>query len=181
MSACTGSDLRTGSYRIMISWNIRKRCPINQASAQQSPEAHPSYIVRIWRHSLFRYVLVGGSAFLLDAGTLWCMHSVLGAGLAISTAIAFWVGFIFSYLAQRAFSFRSNVPHGKGLIFYILLLVFNMFATMGIVALTAGNSMHWITGKTAATVLVACWNYFAYRWLVFPASSQDSYLSGTEK
>lgn len=130
-------------------------------------------ITRITRHSVFRFLLIGGLAFLIDAGLLWALHQLLLWPLWLASGVAFLIGFVFSYTLQRAFSFGSDVPHGQGLFRYMVVLGFNTLATMLIVQLLGSTPLGWVGAKVTATVVTTIWNYFLYRWWVFPAPGTD--------
>lgn len=128
--------------------------------------------LNIWHHSLFRFLLVGVLAFALDAGILWFLFTIFELPLWLSAGIGFLTGFVFSYLFQRAFSFRSETPHGRGLLRYLALLGFNTLATMFIVEVIGNTPLTWISGKMVATVITTAWNYFLYRSWVFPRNQE---------
>lgn len=119
------------------------------------------------RHSAVRYLFVGALAFLIDIGLLWLLRDVLHWPLWLASGLSFLVGFVFSYTLQRAFSFRSNVPHGRGIIRYLLLLGFNTIATMVIVEFLGHTVLGWAGAKVCATLATTMWNYFLYKSWVF--------------
>ena len=119
-------------------------------------------------HPAVRYLLAGGLAFLVDFALLALFREILGWPTWFAAAAAFIVSFAFTYTIQRFFSFRSDTPHGAALLRYTLLVIFNTAATAGIVAVSDQTSAGWIVGKVAATAATTIWNYFAYRYWVFP-------------
>lgn len=129
---------------------------------------------RLLGHSAVRYLLVGGCAFLFDAGLLALFREVFHWPVWVSAGAAFLLSFFFTYSLQRAFSFKSELPHGQALVRYILLVAFNTLATMGIVSVVALSPLGWLGGKVIATALTTVWNYFVYRWWVFPPSKDES-------
>lgn len=131
-------------------------------------------IRRLLGHSAVRYLLVGGCAFLFDAGLLALFREVFHWPVWVSAGAAFLLSFFFTYSLQRAFSFQSELPHGQALIRYIVLVAFNTLATMGIVSIIAVTPLGWIGGKVIATALTTVWNYFVYRWWVFPPAKVES-------
>lgn len=131
-----------------------------------------------WSNSAFRYLLAGGAAFLVDAGLLALFLYVFGWPVWLSAAVSFVLSFAFTYTAQRLFTFKTTLPHGKALIRYVLLVAFNTVATSLIVTLLSGTPLTWAGGKVVATLASTFWNYFVYRYWIFPA--EDVSHSGLE-
>ena len=117
--------------------------------------------------SAVRYLIAGGVAFLFDFGMLWLFREVFGWPTWVAAGSAFVLSFAFTYTIQRVFSFGSDAPHGRTLLRYTLLVLFNTFATAGIVALIDLTPAGWALGKVVATVMTTIWNYFVYRFWVF--------------
>lgn len=118
-------------------------------------------------HSAPRYILVGGLAFIVDAGLVALFYEGLAVNLALSTAMGFLVSFVFSYLVQRAFSFSFDGPIAGSVGKYVLLVAFNMVANILVVELFSSLGWGWFWGKVVSTVLIASWNYFLFRFWIF--------------
>lgn len=138
------------------------------------PDAPVGLVARIWRNSAFRYLLAGGTAFLVDAGLLAIFREVFGWPVWASAGTAFVLSFFFTYFVQRVFAFGSDLPHGKALFRYIVLVAFNTLATMGIVSLVALTPLGWFVGKVIATGATTVWNFFIYRAWVFPPAMETT-------
>lgn len=135
------------------------------------PSSFRSRAGDISRHSAFRYLLAGGAAFIVDFALLALFRQVFGWPTWIAAGVAFVGSFAFTYTVQRYFTFGSQAPHGRALIKYALLVVFNTLATAAIVALIDMTPAGWVVGKVVATVVTTIWNYFAYRYWVFADSA----------
>ncbi|HEV7848619.1 MAG TPA: GtrA family protein [Mycetocola sp.] len=144
------------------------------------PAKGPSFFAAFFGHSAVRYLLVGGSAFVLDIGLLALFHEVLNLPVWLATGFAFILSFVYTFTMQRAFSFGGTSPHGPALVRYSTLVAFNTLATMGIVTLLSATPLGWAGGKVLSTVFSTIWNYFAYRYWVFaaPRFSPDSVPDG---
>lgn len=129
--------------------------------------ASPSRFRAIASHSAVRYLFAGGLSFLVDFGLLALLHEVLFWPVWLASGVSFLVSFAFTYTIQRYFSFNSLSPHGRALVRYALLVVFNTLATVAIVSLVNVSPLSWAGGKVIATVATTAWNYFAYRYWVF--------------
>lgn len=134
-------------------------------------------VTSVTRHSGFRYLLIGGTSFLIDIGLLALFRQILDWPLWLATGSAFLLTFAFNYSLQRAFSFGSDAGHGRTLLKYITLLAFNTLATIAIVWLVDSTGLGWGVGKVVATVITTGWNYFVFRYWVFAQSSRDTAAS----
>jgi putative flippase GtrA len=124
-----------------------------------------------------RYVLVGGLAFLIDIGLLWLLHEGLRVPLAISTPVAFLLSFAITFFLQRALTFRTSAGVVGSAVKYTLLVAFNTVATTLIVTGGASLGLPWEWAKVIAVASTTVWNYFGYRYWIFPhsrASTRDT-------
>ena len=123
-------------------------------------------IRKVFNHSGFRYLLVGGSSFVLDFGVLYVLHEIAEIRLWISTGIAFLCSFFYNFTLQKMFAFSSQAHTPRSLVKYVLLVGFNTIATIGIVAVLYVY-IGWIAAKIVSTVMTTVWNYLAYRHIIF--------------
>lgn len=131
--------------------------------------ARQSGVRRVLDHSATRYLVVGGSALLLDLGLLTLFYRGFGAPLWLATACGFWGSFAFNFTLQRRFAFGGQTPTGRALLRYCMLLAVN--SLVNIVFVEAFERMGWgfAAGKIVVTVAQTFWNYLAYRHWVFAA------------
>ena len=127
---------------------------------------------RAWQSPVVRFLGIGGAAFVLDLGLLIVGRDVLHLELSLATALAFWLSLAFSFLMQRHFAFSSSAGFLTSAWRYGVLLAVNSAATVLIVAAFEALGPGYIVGKFAATALVTVWNFFAYRYWVFPAPAE---------
>ena len=123
---------------------------------------------RLWSSSAVRYLVVGVFAYAFDVGLLALIHDALGIAVAVAAPVAFLTSFGVTYLLQRTFAFRSQSSMRASAVKYALLVAFNTVATTGIVALAPVVGLPWIVGKTAAVASTTVWNFFCYRYWIFP-------------
>ncbi|MCT9818770.1 GtrA family protein [Microbacterium sp. W1N] len=119
---------------------------------------------------LVRYLLVGGLSFLIDIGLLALLHEIFRVPLFVATPAAFLLSFGITYVLQRTLTFTTRTGWGASSIKYALLVAFNTVATTAIVAVTAGWGWPWEVGKVIAVASTTVWNYFGYRYWIFPPS-----------
>jgi putative flippase GtrA len=124
-------------------------------------------------NGVVRYLLVGGSAFVVDLGLLALFHELLGWPVWIATAVAFLLSFAYTYTLQRL-AFRSERTHGTALVRYTILVAVNLVATSGLVALLAVTPIGWVGAKVVTTAVTTVWNFFIYRYWVFAAPRSDA-------
>jgi putative flippase GtrA len=129
---------------------------------------------RLWEHSAVRYLIVGAFCFLVDVGLLWFGRNVIGAPLAVATPIAFLASFAVTYTLQRIVAFSSDARVAPSVTRYTALVVLNTIATTVIVWGTDAVGWPWFAGKVIAVVTTTVWNYFFYRYWVFPAPEPRS-------
>lgn len=138
-------------------------------SVPAEPAGRPrGFIARVWSSSAVRYLVVGGVAFGVDVGLLALLHDVAGIALAIATPTAFLISFAVTFVLQRTFTFQSDAGIGASAIKYTTLVAFNTLATTGIVTLAPALGLPWIVGKVVAVGATTVWNYFCYRYWIFP-------------
>ena len=124
---------------------------------------------------LFRYLLIGGSAFVIDISFLYLLTDNIGIHYLVSTAIAFFLASCFHYLLSVSWVFRTRSVSKKS-------IEFTVFFGIGVVGLglteilmyvfTDLVGFYYLFSKFPATALVFFWNYLARKFLLFrhPAS-----------
>lgn len=125
------------------------------------------------RSTAARYLVVGVAAFALDVGMLALLHDSVGLPVWLATGVSFLLSFFFTYFLQRR-AFRTRVGHGGALARYIALVGLNTVATSVIVQALSASAIGWLGGKVVATCVTTLWNFFAYRFWVFPAASSGA-------
>lgn len=136
-------------------------------------------VIGVLRHSGFRYLLIGGASFIIDFALLALLYQLAGWPIWLATGTAFLTSFVFNYALQRSFSFGSDASHLHTLVRYLCLLAFNTLATIAIVWLIERGGWGWELGKIAATVTTTVWNYFVFKYWVFPRSADEMGADGT--
>lgn len=128
----------------------------------------PHYLATIWKSPGVRYLLVGSTSFLVDAGLLFVLHDVSDLSILVAGSIAFWVGVIYNFTLTRlwTFSVRDKQRLHKHVFQYSLLLAFNYLSTVVLLALLS-NFMYFIVAKTLIVVAQTLWNYPIYKFVIF--------------
>ena len=125
-----------------------------------------------------RYLLVGGTAFLVDTGVLALFYDVLlpelgGFSLYIATAIGFIAGLIVNYILSLVFVFKSargtQVGRSVGafLIFAVIGIIGLGLTELGMYIGTEKLGLHYLLVKFVVTGIVLMWNYLGRKILIF--------------
>lgn len=145
-----------------------------RAYANPGDPVRLTFARRLASHTAVRYLVIGGSSFVLDFGLIFLFHNVIGWPVWLATGIAFLTTFVYNYSVQRAFAFTSRAAHGGALVKYTLLVAVNTAVTVLVVSLFNTTIVGWAGGKVIATIITTAGNYFAYRFWIFPTRPRSS-------
>lgn len=123
------------------------------------------------RIQAFRYLISGGTAFLVDAGLLALLTEAFGKEkLLIWTGIAFSVGLLITYLFSILWVFdnRSLKSRTAEVLIFVLIGVCGLGLTELLMWLFAGKAgIHYMISKVITTVIVFVWNFAAKKMILF--------------
>lgn len=127
----------------------------------------------LYKHHFVRYLVVGGSTFVLDFGLLYMLHGKLGFGIAGSTSVAYWVSIIYNFILNRYWTFdaREKESLQRHITTYFILLVCNYFFAVTFVSL-ASDHINYIYAKAIAVLIQMAWTYPVYKYLIFTKNSK---------
>lgn len=121
----------------------------------------------------FRYLFVGGFAFLVDFFLLYFFSDVCGIYYLISAALSFIISLIVNYLISVYWVFNKNKIDNK-------LVEFGVFSLIGVVGLifteiilylcTDVFGIYYLVSKIIATAIVMFWNFLARRFMFYGKS-----------
>ena len=119
---------------------------------------------------LFRYLFVGGAAFIVDIGSLYVFTDFFGIYYLISAAIAFLIGLIMNYILSISWVFNNRTFNSR-------TLKFGVFTFIGIIGLalnelflwvfTAKLGLYYLISKIIVAVIILSWNFFARKFILF--------------
>jgi putative flippase GtrA len=132
----------------------------------------------------FRYLLVGGSAFLVDFGTLVLCKEVLlpefPLKLYVATAIGFIAGLIFNYILSITFVFEvaKNSRVGRSFLDFVVFTIIGMIG-LGLTELGMALGVDWLKinymlVKIIVTAIVLLWNYLGRKLFIFKQPQKES-------
>lgn len=115
-----------------------------------------------------RYLVVGGSTFIIDLGILYVLHGLLNLNLAASASIAYWVSISYNFTLNRYWTFdaREREDLLRHIATYIAILVVNYLFTVSFVAIV-GLHMNYLAAKALSVIITMIWTYFVYKRLIF--------------
>lgn len=151
---------------------------ILQATKKNKPLPAQSGKLPSFAVEFLRYIVVGGTAFLVDYGILYAAKTYVFRGLGdmgvyIATALGFIAGLVYNYILSLLFVFESAKTGKKGRTAGAFLL----FAVIGVIGLLlteagmyAGYQLlhiHYMIVKIFVAAVVLIWNYAARKLLIF--------------
>lgn len=136
---------------------------------------------KAFQRSLFRYIFVGGLAYIVDIGVLVGLYSGLHTPRAVAASASFWAGLIFSFLLQKLVAFQDYQKEAKAVsrqaFSYGVLVAFNYGLTVLIVDLFPGRDI--VYSRTLAVAITTIWNYTIYNKLVFRKPGSKKHVEPT--
>ena len=119
---------------------------------------------------MFRYLFVGGAAFIVDFLSLFILTDFFGIYYLSSAAIAFILGLIANYFLSISWVFNKRKLKSRH-------IEFGMFALIGIIGLgfneifiwffTQNLQIYYLISKIFAAVIILFWNFFARKYILF--------------
>lgn len=123
--------------------------------------------------SKLRFALVGGTNTAIDFGILFLLHG-LGVNKYIANIVSTSVAFIFSFFANRRFTFQSKKAVRTQVIPFLIVTLTGLWVLQPIVIWLVllplqqlDQTMALFIAKLVATVVSLVWNYVLYSRSVF--------------
>lgn len=119
---------------------------------------------------LFRYVFVGGIAFIADWGMMVFLHEIVHTNVYIATAIAFIFGLIVNFILSKIFVFQeaSEKTGTVGeFIVYGIIGATGLLFTEAIMWLLLKIGIIYMIAKVVAAAIVLIWNFVARKILLY--------------
>jgi putative flippase GtrA len=126
------------------------------------------HYVFLYNHHFVRYLLVGGTTFVLDFGILVLLHGAMNIGIAAATSVAYWVSIIYNFTLNRYWTFDSREKDSlqRHITTYFFLLVINYFFVVIFVSY-ASDHINYIEAKAIAVIIQMIWTYPVYKHYIF--------------
>ncbi len=109
----------------------------------------------------FRYLFVGGTAFVVDAGSMWIFEHI-GLHYLWAAVPAFILGLITNYVMSKWLVFKDDsIDKVLEFIIYAVIGVIGLGITELIMfLLTDLAGLYFLVSKVIAAAIVTFWNYF---------------------
>jgi len=118
--------------------------------------------------SLFRYIVIGGTSFILDIGSLYIFKEWVGLSPVLAVAInqCFILSYIF--ILNKLWAFDSDQKIGSALPRFIILQIFNYcFGILWMWIFYEHLGINYLIARVANIILFTTWNFFLYKTWVF--------------
>ena len=122
----------------------------------------------LYHHHFVRYLVVGGTTFIIDFGLLISLHSSLGIGIAAATSVAYWASIIYNFVLNRYWTFDTGEKESlqRHITTYLMLLIVNYFFVVIFVSYSS-NHISYILAKAIAVAIQMVWTYPVYKKWIF--------------
>lgn len=121
-------------------------------------------------HSVFRYLVSGGSAFVMEYGSFLILFKGLALPLVAANTISFLIGLATSFIIGRTWAFKQDTFAHKArhqALMYVVLAGVNVLLSNGIIWLLDSLGLDARIGKVIAIGFVAVWNFFIFKYVIF--------------
>ena len=123
-----------------------------------------------WKIQLFRYLFVGGFAFIVDYVLLYLLTKWGGFHYIISATISFIAGLIVNYIISTHWIFKKSKLNNT-------VIEFLVYGIIGVIGLFLNDLIlyfftdfihyHYMISKLIAAAIVMGWNFIGRRTILF--------------
>ena len=115
-----------------------------------------------------RYLLVGGFSFLLEYGLFYVLWQIFSVHYLLANSIVYGSVSLINFLLNRTWTFNSSGQLKRQLFLYIALVVFNFFASNGLLySLTGLLLIEPLISKVIVMCLLVSWNFVIYKKVIY--------------
>jgi putative flippase GtrA len=129
----------------------------------------------LYRHPFIRYLVVGGTTFMIDLGLLILLHGHFRINLTIATTVGYWVSVTYNFFLNRHWVFSAQQAkrlHEHAFLYGCLLGINYIYTVVAMNVLTKHISYEF--AKMIVIVVAIAWTYPIYKRYIF-------YVSNTEQ
>lgn len=184
-SVINGVKLETKGYKILFEilvkgkWNRVQEFPFKfrmreRSASKLNTKEYILFIKQIVEYAvykyknLFRYLIVGGTAFLLDMGSLYLFKEFFGVHPALAVALNQLFVLSYIFILNKLWAFNSNQKTGSALTRFIILQIFNYcFGILWMLLFYEYVGINYLVARVANIVLFTSWNFLLYKKWVF--------------
>jgi putative flippase GtrA len=119
-------------------------------------------ISKITQAPLFRFLAVGGAAFVLDAGVVWGLTQ-LGLSAYVGRGLSLCVSVVFTFILNRRATFRAQGPvKASEVVAYIGASGLGIAINYAVFAACLALGLKWLPAMGLGTVIASAFNFVAY-------------------
>ena len=118
----------------------------------------------------FRYIFVGGTAFVVDFFFLYFFSDICGIYYLISAVFSFIISVLVNYIMSTKWVFNQDNINNKVLEFnlFILISVIGLgFTEILLYLFTDIFGLYYLISKVIAAIIVMFWNFLARRVMFY--------------
>lgn len=119
---------------------------------------------------LFRYVFVGGLAFIVDYFFLYFFSDICGIYYLISAILSFIISVLVNYILSTKWVFNQDNIDNKVLEFNLFILISTIgliFTEILLYFFTDILGIYYLVSKVISAVIVLFWNFLARRIMFY--------------
>ncbi|MEI7539397.1 MAG: GtrA family protein [Candidatus Saccharibacteria bacterium] len=123
-----------------------------------------------------RFIVVGGLNTLIDFSILFFLVNIFSTPVFFSNIISTSVALVFSFFANKKFTFKSNNSDKLQIVYFLLITLVGLWIIQPIIISLVkllveqwllNSSVILLIGKLLATCVTLVWNYLLYSKFVF--------------
>jgi putative flippase GtrA len=118
----------------------------------------------------YRYLFVGGFAFIVDFGLLYLFTNYYGINYIVSASLSFVIGSVFNYALSTKwiFSVRTVANKKTEFVFFIVIGLSGLLLNALIIwFFTHIFGVYYLVSKIISAAVIFSWNFAARKFLLF--------------
>ena len=119
---------------------------------------------------LFRYVFVGGTAFVVDFFFLYFFSDICGIYYLVSAVLSFIISVLVNYVMSTKWVFNQDKIENKVLEFNLFILISTIglvFTEILLYFFTDIVGLYYLISKIISAIIVLFWNFLARRIMFY--------------
>lgn len=126
------------------------------------------------RKAYVKFFITGCFTLFLDLLFLFLLHDVLNQSLLPSTALAFFLSFLFNFFTHKFWTFRDNnlaYVH-RQLFSYLFISFLNLLINVKLMHIFSSiNGFNYLCSQSLVTVIIGVESFIIYNFFIFKKKS----------
>ncbi len=118
----------------------------------------------------FRYIFVGGTAFIVDFGFLYFFSDICGIYYLISAILSFIISVLVNYVMSTKWVFNQDKIDNKVVEFNLFIIISTIglvFTEILLYFFTDIVGLYYLISKIISAIIVLFWNFIARRVMFY--------------